>query len=200
MRFSRTTLLALGLILLGVVVFLGTAVGGLWTWTNFMASGIGITVPCTVEIDLKETGKDMVVWRELAGTHITSNRPLNDPPADLDIEIVDRQTNEPIETHPHQWRVQQTVMPGFERKRQAICLFTPPAHGQITLSVAGTFPHDQVYRVAPSIVKRAQSMLPVFQFGLIGGLLIFLVGVGMLVVKAVRQERDAARETDQPLA
>ena len=43
-------------------------------------------------------------------------------------------------------------------------------------------------------------MLPVFQFGLIGGLLIFLVGVGMLVVKAVRQERDAARETDQPLA
>ena len=66
-------MLALGLILLGVVVFLGTAVGGLWTWTNFMASGVGITVPCTVEIDLEETGKDMVVWR---GSPVHTSHPI----------------------------------------------------------------------------------------------------------------------------
>ncbi len=200
MRLSRNTLIAFGLILLGAIVCLGTVIGGLWTWTNFMASGVGITVPCTIDIDLDETRQDMVVWRELAGTHITSNRPLIETPTDQLIEITDRQTGEMIQTKPHQWSVQQTVMPGFERKRRAICLFTPPAHGQIALTVSGSFPHEQVYRVAPNIANRAQAILPFFQFGVIGGLVIFLIGVAMLIIKAVRQERAPLSLDDQPLA
>ena len=200
MRIRRSTLIALGLILIGAVVCLGTVIGGWWTWTNFMASGIGVTVPCTIVIDLDETDQDMVIWRELAGTHITTNRPLIEPPQDQVIEVIDRQSGETIETRSHSWLVQQTVMPGFERKRRAICVFTPPVHGRITLKVSGSFPHDQVYRVAPSIAERANAILPYWQFGLIGGLVLFMAGVGLLVVKALRQERATYKVDDQPLA
>lgn len=200
MRIRRSTLIALGLILLGAMVCLGTIIGGWWTWTNFMASGTGVTVPCTIDIDLDETGEDMVVWRELAGTHITANHPLTEPPQDQVIEIIDRQSREIIETRSHSWTVQQTVMPGFERKRRAICVFTPPSHGRITLSVSGSFPHEQVYRVAPSIAERANAILPYWQFGLIGGLVLFLLGVGLLIAKALRQEQATLNADDQPLA
>lgn len=200
MRLSRSTLIALGLILLGAVVCLGTIIGGWWTWTNFMASGTAITVPCTIDIDLDQTDQNTVLWRELAGSHITANRPLVEPPSDQVIEIVDRESGQAIETTPHTWRVRQIIMPGFERDRRAICVFAPPAHGKITLRVAGSFAHEQVYRVAPSIAERANAIFPYWQVGLIGGLLIFLSGVGLLIYKAVRQERAPLRLDDQPLA
>ena len=200
MRLSRSTLIALGLILLGAAVCLGTVIGGWWTWTHFMASGTAITVPCTIDLDLEQPDQNMVLWRELAGSHITANRPLAEPPADQIIEIIDRESGQAIETKEHSWRVRQKVTPGFERDRRAVCVFTPPAHGKITLNVTGSFPHEQVYRVAPSIAERANAILPYWQVGLIGGLLIFLSGVGLLIYKAVRQERAPLRLDDQPFA
>lgn len=197
---NRQTLIALGLILLGAAISVGTAIGGWVTWSKFMASGVGITVPCSIDLDLGQDAEDTVVWRELAGTHITTNRPLVEPPPDLVIEIIDRRTGKHIETEPHTWRVRQIVMPGFERSRRAICVFPPPSHGEITLNIEGSFQHEQVYRLSPSIVDRATTILPFWQFGLGGGLILFLAGVGLLVFHAIRQERAPLRLDDQPFA
>ena len=200
MRVSRLTLIAILLVLVGIGAMIATATGMWWSWSNFMASGVGITVPDSVEIDLVDSGTETVVWRELAGTHITTNRPEIEPPTDLVIEVIDRQTGEAIPTERQDWYVRQRLMPGFDRSRRAICSFPTPAHGQITLTVTGSFPHDQVFRVAPSIQEFAPVLMASFQFGIIGGFLVMLLGIAGLITSALRSEKAPLRLDDQPLA
>lgn len=200
MRASRLTLIAILLVFVGIVVMIVTGAGMWWSWSKFMAAGVGITVPDSVEIDLVDAGAETVIWRELAGTHITTNRPEIEPPTDLIVEVIDRQTGEAIPTEKHNWYVRQRLMPGFERSRRAVCSFPTPAHGQIAVSVTGSFPHDQVFRVAPSIQEFAPVLMASFQFGIIGGFVVMLVGIAMLIASALRSERAPLRIEDQPLA
>jgi len=195
MRIKRLTIFALASIVLGIVVVVGSGGGMWWSWTQFMSAGYGITVPTTISLDVAP-GDEMVVWRELAGTHITQNRPLLPPPDDLDITITDRQSGETIETMLHDWRVGQRIMPGFERNRRAIVAFVAPPHGEITVSVQGSFDHEQVYRVSPSVRKWAGSVFPMIQVGAGFGVVLILAGVAILITKAIKQEKRTLAQTD----
>lgn len=190
MRLKKLTILALGMIALGLIALLASGVGLWWTWNTIMAAGHGVTVPAAVDLDV-DPANEQAVWRELAGPHITVNRPLLGPPDDLDISVIDRRTGEAIETRTLEWRVRQRVMPGFERSRRAVAAFDPPEHGEISLVVTGSFEHPQVYRVSPSVRAWAANVIPVIQIGAGAGLLLLLGGIGVLIAKALRSEREA---------
>ncbi len=190
MRIRRLTIIAILAILLGIVIFIGSFATMMVSWTQIMATGHGITVPASVELDVAPD-KEIAIWRELAGTHITVNQPLLPAPDDLVVTVTDRKTGELIETESMDWRVRQKIMPGFERSRRALAVFTSPAHGEVSISIQGSFEHPQVYRVAPSVRDWVATMLPIVQIGSGIGIVLFLFGVVVLIAKALRQERAA---------
>lgn len=190
MRVKKLTIIAIVMIVLGLIVIVASGAGMWWSWTNIMAAGHGVTVPASVDLDVDPTS-EQAVWRELAGSHITVNQPLLGPPDDLAVSITDRRTGEAIETRTLEWRVRQQVMPGFERNRRAVVAFDPPAHGEISLVVTGSFEHEQVYRVSPSVRAWATTALPAIQIGAGAGLLLLLIGIALLIAKALRSEREA---------
>ena len=184
----KVVIVAILAIVLGVVVLVGTIGAMWWSWTHVMAAGELITVPVEIDLDI-DSSREQAVWRELEGTHITRNTPLLPPPEDIEIVITDRQTGEVLETESMNWRVRQSVMPGFVRNRRSLLAFDPPDHGEISVAILGTFDHPQVYRVAPSIRRWSATVMPAMQVGLLIGALLVLSGVGMLVARALRQER-----------
>ena len=174
-------------IVLGVLV-IATAVGGMWwSWTRILAAGDLITVPVVIDVDVAP-GREQAIWRELEGTHITRNTPLLPPPEDLVIVITDRRSGEALPTEELNWRVRQSVMPGFVRNRRSLLAFDPPEHGEVTVSVAGSFDHPQVFRVAPSIRNWSATVMPAMRIGLGAGTASLLAGVVVLIAMAVRQE------------
>ncbi|GAB5496344.1 MAG: hypothetical protein Phyf2KO_14240 [Phycisphaerales bacterium] len=195
MKVKRLTVVAVIMIAIGLIVIIASGGGMWWSWTKIMAAGHGVTVPASIEIDVDPT-REQAVWRELAGPHITENRPLLDPPEDIIIIITDRRNAEPIETRQLDWKVRQKVMPGFERSRRAILAFDPPEHGEITIAVSGSFDHDQVYRVAPSVRAWVATVLPATQYGAGAGLLLMFLGIAVLIGKALKNERRALQSLD----
>lgn len=201
-RLSRITLLAMGSMLLSVVLIIVTTGLMLWSWSHVMAAGHLVTVPITIDLDLDvEKSREMALWRELEGTHVTINRPLLSPPEDQAVTITDRRSGVAIPlTDNSGYRVRQQVMPGFSRNRRGVVTFDAPEHGEITLSVAGSFQSEQVYRVAPGIQTWATTVLPAFQIGVGAGLILLVIGIGLLVFHALRQERKTLEIEDQPFA
>jgi len=192
-------LVAIAIAALGVLSILVSAGALWWTWTKTLDKGVGITVPASLDLDV-EPGEEIVLWRELVGPHNTFNQPVVDPPPDLAVTATDRRTGLAIPTRPLSWNVAQRALPGFERRRSAVLAFDAPSHGEITLTVAGSFRHPQVYRVAPSVSAWVSEAFPVFKAGVFAGLLVIVVAIGLLVFHALRQERAPLRLDDQPFA
>jgi hypothetical protein len=195
MRIKRLTIVAIAAILIGIVVFVGSIGAMWWSWTRIMASGHGITVPAEVDLDVAP-GEEIAIWRELAGTHITVNQPLLPPPDDLVLSVTDRKSGEPIQVESMNWTVRQKIMPGFERSRRALAVFDSPSHGEITVSIVGSFEHPQVYRVSPSVREWVATFLPIIQIGSAVGIVMFLTGVVILIGKALRQEKSVLIRED----
>lgn len=181
----RRFVVAIVAIALGAVVSVVTYGAMVVSLHAIMDAGTGVTVPAELDLDL-EPGEEYVVWREMIGTHITVNRPLEEPPEDLEIRIIDRETGRPVETRPMNWRVTQSVF-GFGRHRRSLVAFDPPEHGRISLRVSGSFGADQVYRIAPSISHWYGLVRPLSQIGYGSGALLMLVGVAMLLSLALKE-------------
>ena len=195
MKVKKLTVVAVIMIVLGLIVIVASGGGMWWSWPNILAAGHGVTVPAAIDLDV-DPSREHAVWRELSGSHITENRPLLGPPDDLIIIIKNRRTGEAIETRELEWRVRQSVMPGFEKNRRALLAFDPPEHGEIAFSVSGSFEHDQVYRVAPSIRTWVATVLPATQYGAGAGLLLIFLGVAVLIGKALKHERRALQSLE----
>ncbi|RNC82355.1 MAG: hypothetical protein ED559_11415 [Phycisphaera sp.] len=195
MKVKRLTVMAVIMIAIGLIVIVASGGGMWWSWTNIMAAGHGVTVPASIDLNVDPT-REHAVWRELAGPHITENRPLLDPPEDLLVVITNRRTGETIETRELVWMVRQSLMPGFEKSRRAILAFDPPEHGEISVEVSGSFAHDQVYRVAPSVRAWVTTVLPATQYGAGAGLLLMFLGIAVLIGKALKNERRALQSLE----
>lgn len=190
MRISRLTLVAIALIPVGLAFLLAAFVYFWLTYNSVMVSGTTFHVPSSVEIDLDNT-REQAVWRELEGPHVSLNRPLLPPPDDLTITILDRRTGETIQQKELTWRVRQSLAPGFTRNRKAVTAFDPPEHGEIRVTIEGDFEHEQVYRVSPSIRNWAEDTYPIFTAVIAFAVICLIAGVTILIVKALRQERDS---------
>ncbi|MEO1534059.1 MAG: hypothetical protein AAFS11_00670 [Planctomycetota bacterium] len=186
-------LLAVLGILLGIVFVVGSIGAMWWSWTRVMAAGDLITVPVDIDLEL-DPSREHAVWRELEGTHITLNTPLLPAPENITVVITDRRSGETIPTEAMNWRVRQSVMPGFERNRRSLLAFEPPEHGQVSVSITGDFEHQQVYRVAPSIRTWSATVMPAMQAGLLVGAVLILAGSITLVLRALRQETQVPDE------
>lgn len=195
MKVKRLTVVAVIMIALGLIVIVASGGGMWWSWTKIMASGHGVTVPASIDLDVDPT-REHAVWRELAGSHITENRPLLAPPEDLSVVLTNRRTGDPLETRELEWRVRQSLMPGFEKNRRALLAFDPPGHGEISVEVTGSFAHDQVYRVAPSVRTWVATVLPATQYGAGAGLLLMFLGIAILIGKALKNERRALQSLE----
>lgn len=145
---------------------------------RFFNSGAGITVPDTVTLTLDPNQRHAIL-RELAGAHITANRPLLDPPPDLAINITDARTGEPIPTQPSQWWYRQSIF-GHTRHRTGLVQFTTPDHGQVTISVTGDFAHEQPYRITPTFDAFEQTYFPLLAASTAGGLIALAGLIGIL--------------------
>ncbi len=174
---------------LGILIAAGTVVAFVVSWNQEMASGFGISVPATVALDLGEDAGEHAVWRELEGTHATVNRPVLDLPDDIAITITDRRTGDTIRlTDFGGWRVRQQIMPGFVRNRRGVVYFDPPEHGEIRVSIEGTFDYTQPYRVSPSIRLWAKVANPTGAAGLLIGALLMLAGIAIVIARLLRAE------------
>lgn len=139
----------LAAILLAVLLLVLDAMAAAWYFAAFIREAQPITVPATVELDVGADRPDQILWREYHGSHITANRPLLPVPDDLALTITDRQSGQTIPTTPARYSQRLRIL-NIGAARQGIASFTPPAHGQITVSVAGGFAHEQVYSVGPT--------------------------------------------------
>jgi len=174
----------IALIIVGVVVLLATGIALLVLSGRFQADAHRLTVPDTVELEV-EPDAAIIVLRELAGSHITVNRPLRDLPDDLAIVVTDAATGEPIETEPSTWWSRQSVI-GLERHRRGIVAFRSPDHGRVQIDVRGTFPSEQVLAVSPSFHTFSDRwVVPMSAAAGIGALLV----IGGLIASIIRVAR-----------
>ena len=118
MRKASLTL-GIGLVILGLISLGITGLGAMILQGEFHNLAVNITVPTEATIAIEvEPDETYTIARELAGPHITLNRPILIPPPDLTITITDAATNQPITTNPDNWRVAQNFF-GLKRERRS---------------------------------------------------------------------------------
>lgn len=172
------------LIIMGVVALLATSIALLHLSGRFQADAHRLTVPDAVELEV-EPDAAIIMLRELAGSHITVNRPLQDLPDDLAIVVTDATTGEPIETEPSTWWSRQSII-GLERHRRGIVAFRSPPHGRIRIDVRGGFAHEQVFAISPSFHTFSDRwVVPMSTAAGVGGLLV-IVGLVGCVIRVAR--------------
>ena len=189
MRKASLTL-GIGLVILGLISLGITGLGAMILQGEFHNLAVNITVPTEATIAIEvEPDETYTIARELAGPHITLNRPILIPPPDLTITITDAATNQPITTNPDNWRVAQKFF-GLERERRSIATFSTPDHRpektRVLVDIRGSFDHDQVYAVGPAPVdfnKRhgLELLIGVFASGLA-----ILFGMGACIYRLSR--------------
>lgn len=168
------------LIIAGVVVLLATSIAFLQLSGRFQADAHRVTVPDAVELTV-EPDTPIFILRELAGSHVTANRPLVDLPDDLTIAVTDAATGEPIETEATNWWSRQRVI-GLERHRRAIVAFRSPDHGRVRIDVRGGFVHDQIFAISPSFHTFTDRwVVPMSTASGVGGLLVVIGLIGCVI-------------------
>jgi hypothetical protein len=140
--------LALAAILLGFASLASAITTGIVQFFHFMQSGHYITVPTdTLTLDL-EPNTPYAIYHQRTGTHNTTNQPLIELPAALDITAADAQTSEPIDLNTADWTM-ETAFFGLNSKRRAIRDFTAPPSGSITLTLTGIEEQTVLYLGRP---------------------------------------------------
>lgn len=170
MRKASLTV-GIGMVILGLISLGITGLAGLVLQGAFHNLAANITAPTEAPIAIEvEPGETYAVSRELAGPHITVNRPILIPPPDLAITITDAVTNQPIATTPDDWWLAQNFF-GLKRQRRSIATFVAPDHRpettRVFVDIRGSFDHDQVYAVGPTAAlfkkrHRVQLLIGVF--------------------------------------
>lgn len=173
------TIVAIGLLLLGATGIAGMALSG-----RFHARAQRLTVPDAFDFEV-EPGATIVIMRELAGPHITANRPLEPLPDDLAIAVTDTRTAQPIAAQTYDWWTRQQFF-GLERNRRGIVAFRAPEHGRVWIDVRGTFAHDQVLAIGPTFNTFADRYRTAFFVGAgLGGVLV-VIGLSAGVLRVAR--------------
>jgi hypothetical protein len=182
--------LGIGMVILGLISLFVTGLAALVLQGAFHNLAANITVPTQAPIAIEvEPGETYTIARELAGPHITINRPILIPPPDLTITITDAVTNQPIATTPDDWWLAQNFF-GLKRERRSIATFVAPDHRpektRVLVDIRGTFDHDQVYAVGPSAAlykKRYQIQLLI---GVFASGFCILFGMGACIYRLSR--------------
>lgn len=185
MRWTAPPLpVSITIVLVGAVVLLATGIAMLQLSGRFHADAQRMTVPDAIDLEV-EPNATIIIQRELAGPHITANRPLEPLPSGVEITVTDAQTGTPIQTEPNTWWTRQRFF-GLERHRRGIVAFTAPAHGRVRIDVRGDFIHDQVFAVAPSFQTFSNRYaVPLSASAGVGALLVVL-GLAACVVRVGR--------------
>ncbi|MCC5822442.1 MAG: hypothetical protein LAT64_06885 [Phycisphaerales bacterium] len=180
------------LIIIGLIAAVVLSIAALQLVGDHHARAVNITVPDTVTIEL-DPDIPHAIDRELAGPHITANRPLLDPPDDLEIRVFDADTGDPIETTPWNWWSSQQFF-GLTRERQALARFDAPAHGRVRIEITGDFAHEQVFAVSPTYERYQKRYQTPLQILIAGAILIFLAGLACCIARIAA----AAPPLDRP--
>ena len=174
----------IALVITGLLLLSATSMAFLQLSGRFHADAARVSVPASVELEV-EPDAAILVMRELAGSHVTMNRPLADLPDDLAITVTDATTGEPIETEPSTWWSRQRVI-GLERHRRGVVAFRAPDHGRVRIDVRGGFAHEQVFAVSPSFHTFSDRwVVPMTTAAGVGGLLV-VVGLVGCVIRVAR--------------
>jgi len=189
MRKASLTV-GIGMVILGLISLFITGLAALVLQGAFHNLAVNITVPTEAPITIEvEPGETYTIARELAGPHLTVNRPILIPPPDLTITITDAVSNQPIATTPDDWWMAQNFF-GLKRERRSIASFVAPDHGpettRVLVDIRGTFDHDQVYAVGPSAAvykKRYQVQLLI---GVFASGFCILFGMGACIYRLSR--------------
>jgi hypothetical protein len=192
MRKSSLTL-GIGCLILGMVSLGITGIASLSLAGDFHTMAANITVPTDAPVAIEVVaGASYLISREMAGPHVSVNRPLLALPPDLTITITDASTNDTLPTAPSSWQSAQRFF-GLERERSSFRSFTTPASNtdhprksRILVDIRGTFEHDQVYAIGPAWTLFQKQHQIQLMIGWFSAIFLLLFGMGVCLYRLSR--------------
>lgn len=178
----RATLpIAIALIVLGLALILTAGARAIINYFQFQDSGVRITVPASQVLLQLDPDTPCVLAHRVTGSHVTTNRPQIELPDDITIELIDTETNLPIEFQ----RVTgyyQTYIFGFNSRRDGVAVFTAPPSGGVMLTVAG-FEPETIFSVGPAQEVFDREVLPIYIAWLVASVAVLFLGVTLIIAR-----------------
>ncbi len=185
---AATIPLACTLILIGLASALAASTTSVVQYYHFINSGHHLTVP-TEPITLEvEPNTEYIIQHRVTGTHITANRPLQDLPETMLVEITDATTNQPIELISRNGYMRSSFF-GLAQRRNAIADFMLTDTQSITVQVTG-LDAETVFYIGPHYENYVEDIFPLYLTWIIVSLLLVLAAVAAIINRIMKTTPD----------
>tara|TARA_E500000318_G_scaffold8683_3_gene8017 strand:- start:6369 stop:6974 length:606 start_codon:yes stop_codon:yes gene_type:complete len=185
---AATIPLASILILIGLASALAASTTSVVQYYHFINSGHHLTVP-TEPITLEvQPNTEYIIQHRVTGTHITANRPLQQLPKDLRVEVIDTATEEPLTITSRDGYMRSSFF-GLAQRRDAIADFMTSDTTSITVSVPALDSETVLY-IGPHYENYVEGIFPLYLTCIIVSLLLVLAAVAAIINRIMKTTPD----------
>ncbi|MCR9075071.1 MAG: hypothetical protein NXI07_03440 [bacterium] len=192
---AATIPLACILVLIGLASALAASTTSVVQYYHFINKGHNLTVP-TEPITLEvEPNTEYIIQHRVTGTHITTNRPLQELPETLRVEVIDTATAEPIELTSRNGFMRSSFF-GHTQRRNAIADFMTGDTQSITVSVSGLDAETILY-IGPHYENYVDGVFPLYLTWIIVSILLVLAACTAIIYRIIKTTPDLRIMHDQ---
>ena len=185
---AATIPLASILILIGLASTLAASTTSVVQYYHFINSGHHLTVP-TEPITLEvQPNTEYIIQHRVTGTHITANRPLQQLPKDMRVEVIDTATEEPLTITSRDGYMRSSFF-GLAQRRDAIADFMTSDTTSITVSVPALDSETVLY-IGPHYENYVEGIFPLYLTWIIVSLLLVLAAVAAIINRIMKTTPD----------
>lgn len=192
---AATIPLACVLILIGLASALAASTTSIVQYYHFINKGHQLTVPTEPIILEVEPNTEYIIQHRVTGTHITTNRPLQELPETMRVEVIDTATAEPMELISRNGFMRSSFF-GHTHRRDAIADFMTGDTQSITVSVSG-LNAETVFYIGPHYENYVDGIFPLYLTWIIVSILLILAACTAIIYRIIKTTPDLQITHDQ---